>query len=185
MTNRLLIAMGVVIVLLFIRINDKMDELANNSKDLSQRIDNIEKIIQTKDAMAYTKRDLDCLTKNIYYEAGVEADPGKYAVAHVTLNRVKSGYWGNDICKVVYSPKQFSWTTKKRLPKPNPILWAKCQDIAKQTLHGTRVSGLGRSLYYHADYIKQPLWVDLSERVGQIGQHIFYNRAKDSWVALD
>jgi spore germination cell wall hydrolase CwlJ-like protein len=35
-------------------------------------------------------------------------------VASVTLNRVKSSKWPNNICDVVYQPHQFSWTKDKR-----------------------------------------------------------------------
>ena len=146
------------------------------------RMDRIEEtldeIVQTTDRVKYTPADVDCLTKNIYYEAGVEGRTGKYAVAHVTVNRVKTGKWGNNVCKVVYSPKQFSWTLKKKLPKPNPSLWAESKDIAVEVLEGARVKGLEKSLFYHADYIKVPKWADPTEHILTIGRHLFYNRAK-------
>jgi spore germination cell wall hydrolase CwlJ-like protein len=149
------------------------------------RIDEkLDDIIQTRETVAYTEKDVDCLTKNIYYEAGVEDRAGKYAVAHVTINRLKTGYWGKDICKVVYSKAQFSWTLNKKLPKPNKTLWAESREIAKAVLNGHRVRGLNRSLFYHADYIKTPKWADANERITQIGQHIFYNKARNSWLTL-
>mgnify|MGYP003343214093 FL=1 len=63
-------------------------------------------------------RQLACLTKNIYHEAGFEPFEGKVAVAQVTLNRVADGKFGRDVCDVVYSKNviyqkvicQFSWT---------------------------------------------------------------------------
>jgi len=153
-----------------------------------QRMDRIEEklddIIQTRETVAYTEKDVDCLTKNIYYEAGVEDRAGKYAVAHVTINRLKTGYWGKDICKVVYSKAQFSWTLNKKLPKPNKTLWAESRRVAEDSLNGHRVRGLHRSLFYHADYIKPPNWADTNERITQIGQHIFYNKARNSWLTL-
>lgn len=153
-----------------------------------QRIDRIEEkldaIIQTADAIKYTKHELECLTKNIYYEAGVEDTAGKYAVAHVTLNRLKTGFWGKDICKVVYAKSQFSWTLKKKLPKPHPALWAESKEIAINALEGARVNSLHNSLFYHADYIKQPKWVDPVHYATKIGQHIFYNKAKNSWLTI-
>jgi spore germination cell wall hydrolase CwlJ-like protein len=141
-------------------------------------------IVKTKDHVKYTKAELTCLTKNIYYEAGVENTTGKYAVAQVTLNRLKTGYWGHNVCKVVYSKAQFSWTLIKHLPKPNPVLWAQSQQVAIDTLHGTRVRGLMHSLYYHADYIATPNWADQAYKVGQVGAHIFYSKAKESWITV-
>lgn len=73
-------------------------------------------------------KQLECLARNIYHEAGGEPFEGKVAVAQVTINRAESGDFPNDICKVVYQKNivyekvlcQFSWycqtaaTTKPR-----------------------------------------------------------------------
>lgn len=48
-----------------------------------------------------TSKDVDCLAKNIYYEAGGEPEEGKVAVAMVTINRVRDGRFGKSICSVV------------------------------------------------------------------------------------
>jgi hypothetical protein len=53
------------------------------------------------------ERQLDCLTKNIYYEAATEPFEGKVGVAQVTLNRAESGKFPNDICRVVYQKNIF------------------------------------------------------------------------------
>ena len=151
---------------------------------IEQRIDKLDAIVQTTEHVKYTPADVDCLTKNIYYEARGEDKTGKYAVANVTVNRMKTGYWGNNVCKVVYAKKQFSWTAQKKLPKPDKELWAESRGIAVEVLQGTRVSGLKSSLYYHADYIKQPNWADPAERVLTVGRHIFYNKAKNSTVSI-
>jgi spore germination cell wall hydrolase CwlJ-like protein len=144
----------------------------------------LDDIIQVREHIKYTKTDLDCLTRNIYYEAGVEDHRGKFAVAHVTINRLKTGYWGDTICRVVYAPKQFSWTLARMLPKPNPDLWAESESVARKALEGHRVRGLAQSLFYHAVYIKNPNWADPQHEVGQIGSHIFYNRAKGSTLKI-
>lgn len=48
-----------------------------------------------------SSKDVDCLAKNIYYEAGGESEEGKVAVAMVTINRVRDGRFGKTICSVV------------------------------------------------------------------------------------
>ena len=140
----------------------------------------LDDIIQVKEHVKYTKNDVECLTKNIYYEARGENTQGKFAVAHVTINRLKTGYWGNSICKVVYAKKQFSWTLAKKLPRPDSRVWAESEQVARKVLAGHRVRGLSKSLFYHATYIKDPKWADSRHEAGQIGNHIFYNRAKGS-----
>jgi spore germination cell wall hydrolase CwlJ-like protein len=128
------------------------------------------------------ERQLDCLTKNIYYEAASEPFEGKVAVAQVTLNRAESGKFPADICKVVYQKNvfydkvicQFSWFCEtKSLTKP---IYAKhykeSEAVAKKVLlEGFRLDGIKDSLYYHAEYVN-PRWG--KERTMQIGRHIFY-----------
>jgi spore germination cell wall hydrolase CwlJ-like protein len=175
MNNRTLAIIGCsLLAVLLIRQEVRMDMIEEKLDD----------IIQVNEKVKYTKNDVECLTKNIYYEAGVESKQGKFAVAHVTLNRLKTGYWGNSICKVVYAKSQFSWTLAKKLPRPNSQLWAESEQIARKVLAGHRVRGLTRSLYYHAIYIKDPKWVDTKHEAGQIGNHVFYNKAKNSNIEI-
>jgi spore germination cell wall hydrolase CwlJ-like protein len=61
-------------------------------------------------------KQIACMAKNIYYEAGHESLDGQAAVARVVLNRVRHGF-GNNPCQVVYQKTtiedkiicQFSW----------------------------------------------------------------------------
>ena len=146
---------------------------------LSDKVDAIADIIvNTSQPIKHTPAELTCLTRNIYHEARGEAEAGQYAVANVTLNRLKSGKWGNDICQVVYAKKQFSWTNQTKSAKPDPEAWATSHKVAVNALNGTRIRGLDASLFYHADYIKSPVWVDNRHYVTQIGQHKFYNLAR-------
>lgn len=178
MSNRIAIIFGVIITVMFIRIDQRTDELGS-------RVDQLEEVIvRTSHRIDYTKADVECLTKNIYYEAATESRAGKYAVATVTLNRLKTGRWGNNVCKVVYSKAQFSWTLLRKLRKPNPAVYDECHDIAISALHGDRVKGLNRSLLYHADYIKEPKWADPDHKIGKIGAHIFYTKGKGSTISI-
>jgi spore germination cell wall hydrolase CwlJ-like protein len=175
MSNRTLIIIGcVLLTVLLFRQEVRMDMLEEKLDD----------IIQVKERVNYTHNDIECLTKNIYYEARGEDHRGKFAVAHVTINRLKTGYWGNSICKVVYARKQFSWTLAKKLPRPDSKVWAESEDIARKVLAGHRVRGLAKSLYYHAVYIKDPKWADPAAELGQIGNHVFYSRAKGSNLTI-
>lgn len=130
------------------------------------------------------KTEIDCLARNIFYEAGTENKLGKTAVAQVTLNRVRSGYWGDNICQIVYAGNQFSWTKKSKLEPARGANWDASRDVAREVLYGNlRYSQLKDSLFYHADYT-HPNWADPKHRVTKVGRHIFYNQAKGSWVQL-
>ena len=127
-------------------------------------------------------RQLDCLTRNIYWEAASEPFEGKVAVAQVTMNRLASGRFGDSVCGVIYQKNvfyervicQFSWvceTTHKTRPV-YPPLWAESELVAKKVLlENFRLPGLKEALYYHADYVS-PGWQ--KPRIDKIGHHIFY-----------
>ena len=175
MSNRTLAIIGCsLLAILLIRQEVRMDVIEEKLDD----------VIQVTEKVKYTKNDIECLTKNIYYEARGEDHRGRVAVAHVTLNRVKAGYWGDSICKVVYAKKQFSWTLAKKLPRPDSKLWAESEAVARKVLAGHRIRGLTKSLYYHATYIKDPKWADPKHEVGQIGNHVFYNRARNTNIEI-
>jgi spore germination cell wall hydrolase CwlJ-like protein len=143
-------------------------------------------LIHTNERIKYTNTEFDCLAKNIYHEAGVEPIEGKFAVAQVTLNRLKQGRWGNDICSVVYARAQFSWTLskRKRNEQPKGELWAESQQVARNVLdRGVRVPSLAQSTYYHADYVN-PLWAKSVVKIQQVGQHIFYRPAQEKLTKL-
>ena len=67
-----------------------------------ERLDNLVDVIMSPIVdISVSSKDVDCLAKNIYYEAGMEPEEGKVAVAMVTINRVRDGRFGKTICSVV------------------------------------------------------------------------------------
>jgi spore germination cell wall hydrolase CwlJ-like protein len=147
-----------------------------------------------REAQAYTSQDvmsikvreqqLDCLALNIYREAGYEPFEGKVAVAQVTMNRVKSGNFGKDVCGVVYQKSvimekvvcQFSWACDQvHQNRPvNKEAYNESYAVAKKVLlEGFKLDVLKDALYYHAAYVN-PRWP--LDKIGQIGQHIFYKQ---------
>lgn len=151
-------------------------------KTLKTKVETLEQIVVYQSNVKYelSAREMNCLAKNVFHEAGVENQMGKVAVAQLTINRLDAGRWGDNVCKVVYSPSQFSWTLTKKLrnSKPKGKLWKESVEIAESVANGKRVKGLENSQFYHADYIRTPGWVNPKTRVAQIGRHIFYDTAK-------
>lgn len=132
--------------------------------------------------MADRTRQLECLARNIYYEAGRENFEGKVAVAQVTMNRSHSNQFPQDICAVVYQRTvaydrvicQFSWYCEgnHRTRVIDPDAYAESYRVAKLVLlEGFRLDILRQAMYYHADYVN-PKWN--RTRVAKIGRHIFY-----------
>jgi hypothetical protein len=122
-----------------------------------------------------SQADKNCLVRNVFYESGTEPYAGKIAVAHVTWNRLKSGLWGNTICKVVHAPNQFSWTHEPaaRHRAPEGPHWEASRQAVKDFVNGLRVSGLNRSMNFHAVHVR-PEWARQDRRVAKIGGHMFY-----------
>ena len=126
------------------------------------------------------RRELLCLAKNIYYEAGGESDKGKAAVGHVTLNRAKSPRYPNDICNVVYQRYgrscQFSWTCDGRSDKvPNKEYnknWQNSLKIALLVMENIIKDPTHGAMFFHERSIN-PGWRRLT-RTAHIGNHIFY-----------
>ena len=138
-----------------------------------------------KNPILYNRKDLQCLARNIFFEAGTESMLGKIAVGQVTVNRVKIGHWGETVCDVVHAKGQFSWTDRDDLDLDKTS--RNYQDsilAAKRVLaERKRLRLLRHALFYHADYV-HPNWVDRNQKIGQIGTHVFYNGAKGSSLSL-
>lgn len=127
-------------------------------------------------------KQLDCLTRNVYWEAASEPFEGKVGVAQVTMNRVASGKFANSVCGVVYQKNivyekvicQFSWYCENpgQIRPVHKELWKESEEVAKKVLlENFRLPSLKGALYYHADYIN-PNWK--LPKIEKIGRHIFY-----------
>ena len=137
-------------------------------------------------------KQVECLAKNIYFEARNEPFAGQFAVALVTLNRVYDENFPNTVCEVVYQgihtksgfPKrdrcQFSWYCDGASDEVrNQTAYNSTQKIANLAMisYGSMKSqGLDYTegaIYYHT-YEISPRWSKVYPVVGRIGDHIFY-----------
>ena len=133
--------------------------------------------------------ELECLAKNIYFEARGESLTGKIAVANVTMNRVKHHKYPSTVCGVVTQAKWYVNWKGNRLPKRNqcqfswfcdgkadiPVDMRAYKDsvrVAEVVYHGYRDITDG-SLFYHNTKV-EPYWVASMVRTKSIGAHVFY-----------
>jgi len=157
---------------------------------LNSKYKNLELKPEFQDFTQDVQEQITCLTDNIYFESAYEPDKGKKAVAFVTLNRVHSEFYPNDICSVVKqkNPRgcQFSWycdrnvrklSYSKRLTNAQQTLYNDIRDLAIYIyLNYDRLDDPTRgALFYHADYVN-PHWRKAKKQTVQIGRHIFYVR---------
>ena len=126
--------------------------------------------------------ELQCLAENIYFEARGESLNGQYAIAEVTLNRVRSPYFPKTICGVVHDSRwdqagrrfvaQFSWTDDEHREPWGPA-WQQAMAVATAVSNDAYMPVVPDALYYHATDV-HPYWARTKRSVAKIGNHVFY-----------
>ncbi len=139
-------------------------------------------LFNTGQHIPLSKKEFNCLARNIYWESLSEPLIGQLAVANITYNRLQSGKWGNTFCKVIFHKKQFSWTNNKNIrnAKPkNQIQWNRAKYSAMLFSRGVRVTKLEDSEFYYAQYINPPSWTLSMTKQAHLGQHIFFSNNQE------
>lgn len=153
--------------------SNQIDELANSQLESQEQV------------VSVPEKQIECLAKNMYFEARNEPEAGIKAVGFVTMNRVQDPHFPNSICEVVYQRVktvcQFSWVCIfGRNPHiKNTALFEQIKEMARSiaTAHpDNKMHDPSKgSLFFHAAYVR-PGW-KLNKKI-RIGQHIFYSRKK-------
>jgi spore germination cell wall hydrolase CwlJ-like protein len=128
--------------------------------------------------------DLRCLAENVYFEARGESVQGQYAVAEVTLNRVRSPDFPDTVCEVVHDTRwdrlrrrltaHFSWTRLAvKQDAPQGPAWDQAMVVATAVYDRTHTPVVPTALFYHSTDVR-PYWADSKQVVAKIGRHIFY-----------
>lgn len=169
-------------------VSDRISSVQEQIADLRSDVQEIKQAVldRSEVRIKYNDQDVECLARNIYWEAGVEPMVGKIAVGTITVNRVRTKYWGRRICDVVYSKEQFSWTKERKRAwvSLKGKAWADSKAAAEAVLkQGIVVKQLNKALFYHADYV-DPKWRDDRHQVLKVGRHIFYTKAKGNNITL-
>ena len=120
-------------------------------------------------------RQLLCLARNIYHEAGNQSDQGMVAVANVVYNRMNDKRWPDTPCDVIYQRHrgtcQFSWVCSRDQRIRYAGQYERALVVARQAMNGELRDITGGAKFYHADYVN-PGW--RYRRTTKIGDHIFY-----------
>ena len=136
-------------------------------------------------AMAQLLAEHRCLSEVMYYEARGEGRDGQMAVAEVVFHRLRHGHYGHSICAVVYEGAgshgcQFSFACNGELTEPKSAgAWRSAETLAARILTGQVALRdiTGDATHFHAASVA-PDWAGNMERTVQIGNHIFYKRAR-------
>lgn len=131
-------------------------------------------------------QDLDMIARTVVGEAGNQSALGQAAVAHVVMNRLKSGQWGDTPSDVVLAPKQFeAWGNRPQelatLSRTSPT-YRSALAIAKQVASGDIPDPTNGALNFaNVDTIQKRgnqsamNWINGMSNVTKIGDHTFGN----------
>lgn len=125
-------------------------------------------------------RDLDCLTRAVYYEARGETPSGQAAVAQVVLNRLRHPAFPKTVCGVVFQRTQggqscqFSFACDgSQNARRDAAAWRRAERVAARALDGAVMTSIGSATHFHTTQVA-PYWSDSLKQVAQIGLHVFY-----------
>ena len=98
----LLLAVGsTVVVAQEVQVAEVKAEVTFRSTVFNQTTQFVERTVNMIATPFLSDRDVECMARNIFYEAGGESTEGKIAVGVVTLNRAQDGRFGKTVCDVV------------------------------------------------------------------------------------
>lgn len=132
-----------------------------------------EAVAASHDATVENEEALRCLATTIFYESKGEPLAGQLAVAHVVLNRAKSGRFASDVCGVVKQRGQFSFVRGGVLPSVDAAnrLYRTARAVAKVALADAWKSPAPDALFFNGRRVGLP---GRLTKVALIGNHIFY-----------
>lgn len=120
--------------------------------------------------------EVQCIARNIYFEAGNQSTKGMIAVSNVVMNRVGDDRFPKTPCGVIQQRRgkvcQFSWVCHRHKIK-DKSLYQKATVIAEQVYYGEHNDVTHGAKFYHAKHIK-PRWSVAFNKTTRIGDHIFY-----------
>lgn len=94
-------------------------EVTFRSTVINQTTQFVERTVNMIATPFLSDKDIECMARNIFYEAGGESTEGKIAVGVVTLNRTQDGRFGKTVCDVV---KARTVVVKSREVKRNEVV---------------------------------------------------------------
>jgi spore germination cell wall hydrolase CwlJ-like protein len=161
-------------------------------EDVFDKPEPVKIVINTAPPNLIDYRQVECLAKNIYFEARNEPIEGQIAVAQVVLNRIRHDKFPDNVCDVIYQGPvryqeteqgtvplplrnrcQFSWYCDGRSDEPaNMAAWGEAVTVAAGVIRGDYEDLSKGALWYHSKKIT-PNWRGV-HFVTAIGGHRFY-----------
>jgi len=156
-----------------------------------EELDNYDEIISSN----IEDPEVECIAKNMWFEARNEGTAGVYAVTNVVFNRMDSEKYPQTACDVIEQAKYSTWWLKEKgklVPIKNMCQFSwycdgksdePSDDVTYEQLYELSMDILSTDFpylditdgatHYHADYIF-PAWAITKTRTVEIEDHIFY-----------
>lgn len=126
---------------------------------------------------SHDEQQIQCLTRNAYFEAGNQSKKGMIAVTNVVMNRVKDRRFPKTPCSVINQKRggvcQFSWVCEGNKAIHSASLFTRSKRVAEQVYLNNIKDVTRGAKFYHANYVS-PGWSRQFKTTVQIGAHIFY-----------
>jgi len=185
---------------LFNAVSNDLDQLEQtiqaSAVQNEQMVTNIQQRHSTERIATY-RREIECLAKNMYFEARGEGEQGQNAVAFVTINRVRSDRYPNNVCDVVYQARtnsrgvplrnqcQFSWYCDGRVDTVTERIYNRIERRAEYIYVNYYFNDMmddttDGATHYHSNEV-DPYWSRHRnyQYVASIGHHLFYQPTYD------
>lgn len=151
-----------------------------NTDNIPKRKPTPPKLVKATD-----QRSVDCMAKNLFYEARGTNKWEMIRVANVTMNRVNSKVYPSTVCEVVYQYKQFSWTLIKHRvtdsihslykAKGDLAEYDLAKDIANRAVANDLPDLTGGAMWYHTHKVN-PKWNKQKEVTYASNWHRYYKK---------
>ena len=119
--------------------------------------------------------DIACYATAVYHEVNTRTLEEKVGVINVIRNRLHTGYWGRDVCSVVYANGQFIGVTDERHPTVNERSYLETKLLVIDTIvYNKYANPVANALYFHDDSIPpKKVWFG-KKKVIHIKRMVFY-----------
>jgi N-acetylmuramoyl-L-alanine amidase len=112
-----------------------------------------------------------CLAEAVFNEAGNEPMAGRMAVAHVILNRTRSGSFPTTVCGVVNQRGQFTYRRGRGVRPGYERQWAEARAVAALAMSGVMSNVVSSATFFRVARLGVPAAM---RPIARIGGHVFF-----------
>ncbi len=118
--------------------------------------------------------DIACYATAVYAEVNTRTLEEKVGVINVIRNRLRTGYWGRDVCSVVYANNQFAVQDESHNPVNEKAYLETKLLVIDTVIYNKYANPVANALYFHDDSIPpKKTWFG-KKKIIHIKRMVFY-----------